>query len=170
MKRIQLALFYILFSGVVFGQKAPIFTAKVNTDSVLLGNYVQVQFTLENANGENFQPPVFEGFQVVSGPNFSSSVSIVNGNVSQQVSYTFFLEPNDIGNYYIQPASIQVGQDVLETKPLSVIVVPNPDGIIQKTPSPERFNFDWQMPKAAPAPKPKQEAKPPVNKRKTYKL
>lgn len=168
MKPMQLTLIFLLFGGIVFGQKAPKFTVEVSTDSILLGNTVQVKFTLENASGDNFQAPVFEGFHVVSGPNFSSSVSIVNGEVSQTAAYTFFIEPNDIGNYYIQAASIQVGKDVLETKPLQVIVVPNPDGVIQKSPLTEKFNFDWQMPQVTPAPR--DSTKAPAKKRKVYKI
>lgn len=171
MKPMQLTLLLLLFSGAVIAQKAPKFTVAVSTDSILLGNYFQVKFTLENASGENFQPPTFEGFQVISGPNLSSSVSIVNGEVSQFAAYSFYLQPNDIGNYYIQPASIQAGENVLETIPLPVMVVPNPDGKIQKPEMTEKFNFDLRMPdmNAVPAPKPDGE-KPPAKKRKTYKI
>lgn len=171
MKWIQLTWLFLLFSGAVMAQKAPKFTVEVSTDSILLGNYFQVKFTLENANGENFQAPVFEGFQIVSGPNVSSSISIVNGEVSQTASYTFYLEPNDIGNYYIQAASIQAGENVLETTPLQVIVVPNPEGVIQKPKMTEKFDFDLRMPDINTIPAPKsEEAKPQAKKRKIYKM
>lgn len=169
MKQMQLTLLCLLFSGAVMAQKAPKFMVEVSTDSILLGNYFQVKFTLENANGENFQAPVFEGFQIVSGPNVSSSISIVNGEVSQTASYTFYLEPNDIGNYYIQAASIQAGENVLETTPLQVIVVPNPEGVIQKPKMTEKFDFDLRMPDKSIVPKPKEET-PQTKKRKIYKM
>lgn len=171
MKKASFTLLFLLFFGIILAQKAPKFTVEVSTDSILLGNYFQIKFTLENASGENFQPPVFEGFQIVSGPNTSSSISIVNGEVSQMSAYSFYLQPNDIGNYYIQAASIQAGENVLETKPLQVMVVPNPDGTIQNPQTTEKFNFDFRMPNinAKPAPK-REEAKPEVKKRKTYKI
>lgn len=171
MKLMQFTLLFVCFTSSLLAQKAPKFTVEISTDSILLGNYFQVKFTLENASGEHFQAPVFEGFQIVSGPNTSSSISIVNGEVSQMASYTFYLQPNDIGNYYIQPASIQVEENVLETIPLQVIVVPNPDGVIQTPQMTEKFNFDLRMPdmNAKPAPK-QEEMKPQAKKRKTYKI
>jgi len=118
-------------SGLIYAQDQPNFTVTVSTDSVLLGNYVEVTFTLENAAMDDFQPPRFEGFQIISGPNQSSSFSMVNGAVTQSASYTYYLEPADIGNYYIAPASVQAGEKVLETTPIEILVAPNPDGILQ---------------------------------------
>lgn len=175
MKSVVMILFFLLtFGGAVIAQKAPKFAVSVSTDSVLLGHYFQVKFTLENASGKDFQAPAFPDFQVVSGPNMASSVSIVNGEMSQTVSYTYYLEPKDIGNFYIQPASIRIENDVLETLPITVMVVPNPDGIIQKQEMSEKFSFDLQMPdkrpRSNPAPAPKKEEPATAPKRKIYKM
>lgn len=107
------------------------FTVTVSTDSVLMNNYFQVSFTLENAQGQEFEAPTFEEFNVISGPNMSTSISMMNGQMLQSVTYAYYLEPKDIGNYYIQPASIKTGDTYLETAPLEIAVVPNPDGIKQ---------------------------------------
>lgn len=138
----SLFLFLSLFLGYQagFSQENARFTVKVSMDSILYGHYFQAVFTLENAKGENFQAPSFEDFQVVSGPNFSSSFSMINGEVTQSVSYTFYLEPKEIGNYYIQPASISVGEQMLETEPLEILVVPNPEGIKQASPEEDGMN------------------------------
>ncbi len=141
MKKLS-ALFLGLFltSQIVIAQDDAKFSVKVSMDSVLHGNYFQVVFSLENAKGQDFQAPAFEDFIVKSGPNMSSSFSMMNGDVSQSISYTFYLEPKDIGNYYIQPASISVGEMMLETEPIEILVVPNPEGIIQKQPQEERMS------------------------------
>lgn len=155
------------------------FTVTVSTDSILLGNYFEVKFTLENAQGEQFEPPAFTDFDVVSGPNTASSFSMVNGKVTQSLSYSYYLEPRDIGNYYILPAAIRVDGKVLETLPLEVMVVPNPDGIRQ-TPGavrsqriwPDDFMLDEPF-FSKPAPeqqKPEREKASPGKKRKVYKL
>jgi hypothetical protein len=110
-----------------------------------MNNYFTVSFTLENAEGANFMPPAFDEFEVASGPNTSSSMSIMNGQVSQKVTYTYYLRPRDIGNYFIEPASIESDEGVLETLPREVIVLPNPDGIIQQPQQrtqPFNFNMD----------------------------
>lgn len=127
----------------LMAQDGPKFTMEVSSDSVLMNNYFTVAFSLENAEGTNFLPPTFDEFEVVSGPNTSSSMSIMNGQVSQKVTYTYYLRPREIGNYYIEAASIESEEGVLETLPREVIVLPNPDGIIQQPqPRSESFNFD----------------------------
>lgn len=127
----------------------------------------------------------------------SSSFSMINGEVTQSASYTYYLEPKDIGNYYIQPASIAVGEALLETDPLEILVVPNPEGIKQaqpreesmsnffrgfgdeRMPSMQDFQFEFSDPnRITPAPKSldpaqkeKQEkAKKKKKKRKIYKI
>ncbi len=159
--------FFVLCNALVaaaLAQKAPVFKVEISSDSILLGNYFSVCFTLENAPGRDFQPPVFEGFRIVRGPNVSSSTRIVNGEVFQKIAYTFYLEPKDIGNYYIEPASIQAGEQLLETQPRPVLVVPNPDGIIQQAEPPHSIEPQWQ---ARPMLPKSEEPKP---KRKTYKI
>ncbi|MCB0568558.1 MAG: BatD family protein [Phaeodactylibacter sp.] len=183
-KFLLFSLGFILSGGWLSAQEeGPRFTVEASSDSILMGNYFKVVFTLENASGDNFEPPVFQGFDVASGPSFASSISIFNGRTSQKVSYTYYLQPRDIGNYYIEPASIAVGGKVLETLPVEVIVVPNPDGIIQEPGQPEERLLegfgDWDWPGSSPffepqspeqqqpAPRP---APAPKKKRKTYKL
>lgn len=123
-----------------FAQKDPKFTVEVSNDSILLGNSFEVKFTLENAQGANFQMPEFSDFALVGGPNQSSSFSMVNGDVTQTMSYSFFLEPKDVGNFYVEPASIEIDDLVLETEPIEIITVPNPDGIIQR---PKKRGQEW---------------------------
>lgn len=126
--------------GIITGQNAT-FTVAVSTDSVLLGNRLMVSFSLQNAQGEDFAFPPFEGLVKVSGPNVSSQTNIVNGRISQRVTYTFYLDAHEVGDYYIEPASVKVGDTYLESDPVLVRVFPNPDGIIQPL-SPDQRPFD----------------------------
>ncbi len=133
----------LLAIGHMNAQEGPRFTVEVSSDSVLMNNYFTVTFTLENGEGVNFISPAFEEFEVVSGPNRSMSTSIMNGEVSRRLSYTYYLRPVDAGNYYIEPASIESEEGVLESLPVEVIILPNPDGIIQQPkPRSESFKFD----------------------------
>lgn len=179
MKKVLSSIFAIALSvSLLSAQENAAFSVEVSSDSILMGNYIKVTFSLESAGGKNFQPPLFEGFDVMSGPNYSSSFSMVNGEVTQSVSYTYYLRPRGVGNYYIEPASIAVGEKVLETTPVSVTVVPNPDGVIQE-PEEKRelpgFDLDfWDAP-AFPQPffQPERpDTQPPAKKkkRKTYKI
>lgn len=142
MKNTLLVFGFLLSSIMLFAQNETRFTVSVSTDSILLGNTVEVKFTLEGSSGSNFAPPLFNGFTVVSGPNTSTSMSFTNGQMMQRISYTYYLKPNDIGNYYIEPASVETAQRVLESEPIEVMVYPNPDGVIQQPP---QYNQDFRM-------------------------
>ncbi|MCB0589617.1 MAG: BatD family protein [Phaeodactylibacter sp.] len=170
---------FALTFSLLSAQEDMAFKVEVSSDSILMGNYFKVSFSLESTGGDNFQPPLFEGFDIMSGPNYSSSISMINGEVSQRISYTYYLRPRDVGNYYIEPASIAVGEKILETTPVPVIVVPNPDGVIQEPEEKQEFpgfNQDfWDrhafpqpfLQPDNPAPQPE---KPMKRKRKTYKI
>ena len=159
-------LFTIVFSFVInlaFAQQEPSFRIEVSSDSVLLGNYLEVKFILENESGTQFEPPSFEGFSLIGGPNQSSSFSMVNGKVSQSMAYSYYLEPQDIGNYYIEAAYVNIGNKTLETEPKMILVVLNPDEVYQ---APNSKNIEELNPLEEPTPKPKKSKK----KRKVYKL
>ncbi len=146
-KAIFLSIFIFTAMAVAFSQEKPVkFTVTVSTDSILMDNYFEVKFVLENADGQNFEAPDFdEHFNVVSGPNFSTSMSILNGAVTQNMSITYYLEPKEIGAYYILPASVKAGDQILETAPLEVLVVPNPDGIKQTPLRSNMQNFQFNF-------------------------
>ena len=154
------------FISLVQAQEEAKFTVEVSNDSILLGNYFTVKFILENASGGDFEAPAFDDFNVVGGPNQSSSFSMFNGKVNQSLSFSYQLEPKDVGNFYIPPANIKVGDQVMETKPLEILVVPNPDGTIQRQDNQKRMESEFFFDKA-PAPKAR---KKPKKRRKIYWL
>jgi hypothetical protein len=114
---------------------------EVSTDSLLFGNPLKVIFHVEGASADGLETPDFEGFTILSGPSYSSSISIVNGTMSQQASITYWLEPSEIGTWYIPPAFLETDSGaVLESEPVEILVVPNPDGIRQM---PDERANDW---------------------------
>jgi len=131
MKKLFIFIASVMISLVAFSQEAAKLTVEVSNDSILLGNYIEVKFTIENAAVKNFEAPNFDGFNIVSGPNQSSSMMISNGKVSQTMAYSYYIEPVDVGNYFIQPAFVDTEEGALASVPLEVLVVDNPDGIIQ---------------------------------------
>lgn len=131
-KYIFLFLLCSLGQAFVYAQEGVSFTSSISTDSILLGNYVEVKFRLENVEVETFYPPEFEGFERLSGPNTATSMSIINGATSRSTTYTYLIKPLDVGDYFIPPAAVETRDGVLESEPIAVLVVPNPDGVIQK--------------------------------------
>lgn len=196
-KLINLSCFLMLFILQVQAesiQEEPQFSVTVSKSSVLLGNYIEVTFTLKNSGGSKFEAPKFEGFDIVSGPNQSSSFSMMNGVTTQSISYTYYIKPKEIGNLYVEPAFIEADGTTLETQPIEILVLENPDGIIEKPkrrsqgnmemfqfPSDDFFNFPdmdefFNMPRIEQIPRNKnqeenkEEKKKPKKKRKVYKI
>lgn len=163
MKKLLLILFLSSTIGLANAQEVA-FTVEVSVDSLLMGNTTKVTFTLENAKGYNFKAPDFVDFQIVGGPSQASSFSMINGAITQTQSYAYYLQPLDIGNFFIQPASIETDEGVLETIPIEVLVVPNPDGIEQKLgPKPKRERLN-------PVPPEKPNPKKSRKKRRIYRI
>ena len=176
-----------LFSNIV-AQNDVKFSVTVSSEEVLLGNYIEVSFSLENASAKNFEAPVFEGFDIVSGPNQSSSFSMMNGVTTQSMTYSYFVKPREVGTFYIEPSFIDTGEENFSTQPIEIKVLENPDGIIQKPqgrqspqmdffnfprddffnfPSDEFFNFPKRgFPKSEEGEQPKKKKK----KRKVYRI
>ncbi len=116
----------------LFGQAQDVkFTVEISSDTLLVGNYFELKYTIENASMNNFEPPKLQHLHIVGGPNTSTQMSFVNGEMSQSASYTYFIEPPDIGNYTIPPAFLTTDDVSLEAPPIDIIVLPNPEGIIQ---------------------------------------
>lgn len=132
------------FPFLVSAQDNVSFTAEVSSDSVLMGNMVKVVFTIDGKS-DDFQAPYFKEFDLVSGPNVSSSFSMINGTASHKTAYTYYLKPKEVGSYYIEPASVAVDGQILETMPVPIMVVPNPEGIIQQPEQQGAMPFDFNL-------------------------
>jgi len=68
------------------------FTVAVSTDSILIGNYFEVTFSIENGDAKNFEAPAFQDFSIVGGPNQSSSL---NRTFDSFFDRPFFQEPEN---------------------------------------------------------------------------
>lgn len=113
---------------VTIGTYAQRFEAYSDAKQVLLKSYFDVTFTLYDANGGDFTAPRFNNFTVINGPSVSRSTSIINGQMSKEVGYTFTLQPKRIGTFSIGKARIRVGNKTIESKPISISVVQGNSG------------------------------------------
>jgi hypothetical protein len=104
--KLGLLLSFLILGLTSFAQNA-FLSATASKSTVGVGEQFQVTFTL-NCDGQNFRSPDLSSFNVISGPNKSSSISIVNNSYTQSISFTFFLQPKTEGNFKIGPASIEV--------------------------------------------------------------
>jgi len=112
-------LYLILSSFLTFAQVE--FEAKVSKNSLGLNERLRVDFIM-NADGDHFTPPDFEGFRVVNGPMQQVSQSWINGKVSFNKSYSYFLLPTRKGVITINQATIEINGQTYKTTPLKVTV------------------------------------------------
>jgi len=101
----------------------PVFEAYADAKQVLLNNYFEISFTLKNADGQNFRSPSFNDFVILSGPSRAVSTTIVNGQVSKEMSFSYTLQPRRTGKFTIPPANIQVNGKTLRTQPVTLEVL-----------------------------------------------
>lgn len=102
--------------------QAPAFYAQVSKNRVAVGEPFQIAFTL-NGPGNNLVYSNLKEFNILSGPNQSQSMSIVNGSMSQSTTISFIIAAKKEGKITIGPASVMAnGNQKLETAPIVIEV------------------------------------------------
>ena len=110
---------FLFFLNISFSQVK--FEAEVSKTKLGVNENLRVDFKM-NKDGDNFNPPSFNGFRVVGGPNQSVSNSWINGVRTFSKTYSYFLTPEKKGNYTIGQASIEIDGDIYKTLPVKVQV------------------------------------------------
>ena len=110
---------FLFFLNISFSQVK--FEAEVSKIKLGVNENLRVDFKM-NKDGDNFSPPSFNGFRVVGGPNQSVSNSWINGVRTFSKTYSYFLTPENKGNYTIGQASIEIDGDIYKTLPVKVQV------------------------------------------------
>ena len=120
-KHIWFVLFVVLFT---FTSQAQVtFETKVSRKKLGLNERVRVDFIM-NADGDDFNPPSFEGFRVVGGPNQSISNSYINRKRTYSKTYSYFLSPLKQGTLRIGKASIYVSGETYTTSSITLEITP----------------------------------------------
>ncbi len=102
------------------------FNASVNSTTIGLNDQLQVSFTFsgQDINGiKSFSPPQFYNFMILSGPNQSTSMQIINSSVSASMTYSYYLQPKNIGKFTIGSASVNYNGKEFKSNPINITVV-----------------------------------------------
>ena len=97
-------LFIVLCAHVLYAQVD--FYCKTSKNKLAQGARLRVEFTVNKEDTDNFQPPSFKNFEVISGPSQSISTSWINGKKSYSKTYIYIISPQKKGTLKITPASI----------------------------------------------------------------
>lgn len=124
MKNIFLSifLFFLFFSEI----KSQSFTASVSSNPVSLDQQFELSFTVsgQDVNGiSGFKAPGFKDFITLSGPNQSTSMQIINGAMSGSVTYSYYLQPREVGKFTIGGATINYKGKILTSNSITIEVI-----------------------------------------------
>ncbi|WP_316815507.1 BatD family protein [Pedobacter nyackensis] len=97
----------LFWSAISFGQNIKV-TATVSSSQVAVGEQFEISFST-NGNPDAFEPPTFAGFQVVGGPNQSSSYSSINGQTTASISVSYVLVALKEGEFTIGTSIMVIG-------------------------------------------------------------
>jgi hypothetical protein len=134
MYRTKILRFFLITAFLISGylSVAQKFSATVSKNRVAVGEQFELTFTL-SGNGSNFKPPQLNDFNVYFGPSQSSSVQIINGNMSQSIGFSYVIAAKREGKITIQPASIIVNGAKLESNFITIEVVKGSAGQAQSS-------------------------------------
>lgn len=118
----------LLVNFTLYGQEIE-FRASAR-DVVSVGEQFRLIYSI-NGQASGFRSPVIKNFSILSGPNQSqsSSMQIINGQVSRSVEYsfTYILQATTEGTYTILPASVNVDGKTYQSNPVTIRVTKGND-------------------------------------------
>ena len=124
-------------------------TASVANTKVGLGDQFEVQFSFNGPDVNSvsgFRSPDFANFMILSGPNQSTSMSIINGAVSGSLTYSYYIQPKSIGSFTIGSATVTYKGTAFKSQPIKIEVVkgsaPPPSANKQQAVTPEAQNSE----------------------------
>ncbi|MEM9986244.1 MAG: BatD family protein, partial [Bacteroidota bacterium] len=100
------------------------FSAFVSKREVPVGEVFKVSFQLRGGRSGNLTPPKLDGFQLRGGPSQESSVQMVNGQVTESMTVSYYLQGTRTGSFKIGSATMEVGDKELRSDPVEVKIVP----------------------------------------------
>lgn len=119
----RLLIFLFIFSQSIFAFAGAVrFEVKVSSQRLEVGQRFQISFSL-NEKGNDFRPPAFNKFQLLSGPNQSSSMQYVNGKVSKNFAFSYILRATEKGTFTIGSANVTVNGKNYKTQAVEITVV-----------------------------------------------
>ncbi len=113
----------VLASSFAWGQDVS-FQASVDKNPVVANEQFTLEFTVttSGASARNFKTPDLSKFLVLSGPNQSTSMQIINGSVSSSQTFSYILQPRETGKITIGAATIEVGNSQYKSNPVELNV------------------------------------------------
>jgi hypothetical protein len=115
-----------LFSccSLAFAQDAQ-FSVSVDQNAVSTDQQFTLELTLTSSgstNGQNLKLPELSKFLILSGPNQSTRMQIINGSVSSSQTFSYIVQPREAGKFIIGSATIDAGGKQYRSQPIEITV------------------------------------------------
>ncbi|MCK9408438.1 MAG: BatD family protein [Bacteriovoracaceae bacterium] len=109
--------------NVLFAQDVS-FTAGVDKNPVAADEQFTLEFTVttSGASPKNFRTPDFGKVLVLSGPNQSTSMQIINGSVTSSQTFSYILQAREPGKMTIGAATIEISGNQYKSNPIELTV------------------------------------------------
>ena len=117
---------FLAFASSAQDDNAVTFEIQVSKSKLGINERLRVDFSM-NKDGDNFNPPDFQGFRVLMGPSQSISSSWVNGVRSYSKTYSYTLAPTAQGKFRIGQATIDIEGKTYKSTPKQIVVGPAVD-------------------------------------------
>lgn len=124
MKRISAVILILALPALCYAEDISI-SADVDGQEITLDEQLTLTITVTGnvANIPQPQIPALDGFTAYSSGR-SQNISIINGQVTSSVSFTYVLVPNDPGDYRLGPFTINYKGNTYSAGPINVKVLP----------------------------------------------
>lgn len=97
--------------------------ASIDKNLVEVGKKFELTFAVKNYAVQKIVVPSLENFEVISGPNTSTSIEWVNGISTESGSYTYSLKAKAVGSFTIGKASITDATKTYYSNEVTIAVV-----------------------------------------------
>lgn len=120
---INLLILPALFLAALPVQAQISFNASIKPSHLTTDEYATLRFVFNgNAGVNKFTAPSLADFEVVSGPNQESSMSSINGKVTQYTALSYIIRPRKTGNFTIAPATVAIGNQIAKSNTVNLTV------------------------------------------------
>ena len=103
------------------------FHADCTSKNIGINEFVQVQFLVDNAvKVDEISPPVFKGFEIISGPVQQSGMTNNNGTIKRYIGLAYVLRPLSPGKLFIGAASATADGKEYHSEPFILNVSSKP--------------------------------------------
>ena len=115
------------------------FEATASKTKAAEGEQIKITYSI-NANASGFTAPNLGDFNVLMGPQQMMSTQIINGRMTQSLSFSFIITGKRTGKFSIGPAKVRVGNGEIKSNNLEIEITKGTTSNPGKAASPAQAN------------------------------